>query len=134
MGEIYGMLNNTAPITNEELSDNQIIQLLDAIAPDTSVIVSVTSTPTSTSPYTTKCAGWYVLLADTTTKRYLYINGKQTPYSIPANNSSVSVFLAKGDSIYWSGALTVVYSQKFIPARGCKYQKSLDEELDDILG
>lgn len=89
------MLNNTAPITNEELSDNQIIQLLDAIAPDTSVIVSVTSTPTSTSPYTTKCAGWYVLLADTTTKRYLYINGKQTPYSIPANNSSVSVFLAK---------------------------------------
>lgn len=133
MGEIYGMLNNTAPITNEELSDNQIIQLLDAIAPDTSVIVSVTSTPTSTSPYTTKCAGWYVLLADTTTKRYLYINGKQTPYSIPANNSSVSVFLAKGDSIYWSGALTVVYSQKFIPARGCKYQKSLDEELDDIL-
>lgn len=59
---------------------------------------------------------------------------KSPPYCIPTSNGSVSVFLAKGDSIYWSGTFTTVHSQKFIPARGCKYKKTSAEELDDILG
>ena len=133
MGEIYGLISKSTKSSASGLSDKLIAEILDAIAPDNTVIVKLTSLPTSSSPYTTNCAGWYVINAETTTQRDLYINQTKTTYCISSNNM-VSVFLAKGDSIYWSGNFTNVNSQNFIPARGCKYEKTDDEILADILG
>ncbi len=133
MGDIYGLINKSAKPSFSGLTDELIAEILDAIAPDNTVIVKVTSLPLSSSPYTTNCAGWYVINAETTTKRDLYINQTKTTYCISSNNL-VSVFLAKGDSIYWSGNFTTVHSQNFIPARGCKYEKTDEEIMADILG
>lgn len=138
MGEIYGMINKSLePLANKklELDDTQIASLMNAIAPDTNVRVGIHTTPTSSSTaYVPNCAGWYVICADVTAKRYLYINGKQTPYCLPTTNSLVSVFLSKGDSVYWNGALGTIHSHTFLPAKGCKYKKTSQEELDDLFG
>ena len=58
----------------------------------------------------------------------------QTGYCLSSSAQSISVFLGKGTSIYWSGSFSSVSSQTFIPAKGAKYVKSVSDDLDDILG
>ena len=138
MGELYGMLAKKAEVdlSNTNPTTDFVTNILNALAPDTSVILNISSVATSSSyAYTAPCAGWYVLTADTSTRRYLYINNVQTAYSIGGTGqTSVSVFLGSGDRVYWSGSMSTTYSHKFIPAKGCHYVKTVTESLDDLLG
>lgn len=137
MGDIYGMFEkkSNVDLSNSKPCDNFIAEILENFAPDTAQILKISTTPTSaSSAYTTPCAGWYVCSADSSTKRYLYINGVQTGYCLSSSAQSISVFLGKSTSIYWSGSFSSVSSQTFIPAKGAKYVKSASDDLDDILG
>lgn len=135
MGEIYGTINKTIEtslINSTSFGTDFIKLVLDALSPDIQNSIEISLCPSSTSPYVTPCAGWYYVLADVTAKRYLYINGIKSPYNIPSNGHSVSVFLAKGDSIYWSDSLSVTYAHAFIPSKGTKYQKPNEGVYDNL--
>ena len=135
MGEIYGMMSKKADtdLSNTNPNIDFVKNILDAFAPDTSVIITINSSPTYS--YYAPCAGWYVLTADASERRYLYINGVQSPYSIGGTGqTSVSVYLGSGDRVYWSGNFSNIYANKFIPAKGWHYVKTTSESLIDILG
>ena len=137
MGEIYGMINKKADIdlSNANPTTEFVKSMLNAIAPDTTAIENISSVATSSYyAYTAPCSGWYVLTADASDRRYLYLNGTQTPYSIGGTGQpSVSVYLAEGDRVYWSGNMSTVYSHKFLPSKGCHHQKSTSSIIDDLI-
>ena len=60
-------------------------------------------------------------------------------YVSASESQEVIVYLAKGDSIYWSNSMTGVVTNTFIPAKGAGFVASNNEEdddfdLEDILG
>ena len=145
MGEIYGMISKRADLELSNTTPNIdfMSNIMNGIAPDVEKTISMGTVPDAAdNTYTTPCAGWYNCAADVTDKRYLYINGTKSGYCLTkgVNQHSISVFLAKGDVIYWSGSLSVTYVNDFMPARGCKYEKSssnegiLDGDLGDLFG
>ncbi|MCQ2754652.1 MAG: hypothetical protein MJ231_06360, partial [bacterium] len=141
MGEIYGMISKRADakLSNVTLGTDFIKKIINELAPDTSAIVDISTTPTSySSAFVAPCSGWYVCNADVTAKRYLYINGVKTGYCLSSSNQpSISVFLGLNDRVYWSGSLSVVNSQTFIPLKGCHYVKPSSSgggSLDDLFG
>lgn len=137
MGEVYGMISKKADVdlSNANPSNNFIENIIENFAPDVANMESVYNVPGSSSQYYAPCAGYYVIAADATERRYLYINNTKTPYSIGgANQSSVSVFLGTSDRIYWSGGMSNVYFHKFIPLKGSHHTKTTSDILDDLLG
>ncbi len=137
MGEVYGMISKKADVdlSNANPSNNFIENIIENFAPDVANMESVYNVPGSSSQYYAPCAGYYVIAADATERRYLYINNTKTPYSIGgANQSSVSVFLGTNDRIYWSGGMSNVYFHKFIPLKGSHHTKTTSDILDDLLG
>ena len=63
-------------------------------------------------------------------------------YTSASESQEVIVYLAKGDSIYWSRSMTGVVANTFIPAKGSAGIAGNNEgnegnegtDLDDILG
>lgn len=137
MGEVYGMISKKADVdlSNANPSNNFIENIIENFAPDVANMESVYNVPGSSSQYYAPCAGYYVIAADATERRYLYINNTKTPYSIGGSNqSSVSVFLGTSDRIYWSGGMSNVYFHKFIPLKGSHHTKTTSDIFDDLLG
>lgn len=137
MGEVYGMINKKADLdlSNTNPSNNFIASIIENFAPDVANMESVYNVPSSSSQYYAPCAGWYVIAADASARRYLYLNNVQTPYSIGGSGQpSVSVFLGTNDRVYWSGGMSNVYYHKFIPVKGCHHIKTTTDIFDDLLG
>lgn len=151
MGEIYGLINKNSlsEVTNVSQSFKDMV--LDWIAPNHSAKIELLSIPLSSSPYTTPSAGWYVFAAQCAdiVDIDLYINGAKSGIVMPGYTSAsesqeVIVYLAKGDSIYWSNSMTGVVANAFIPAKGSAVVAGNNEEhewnegnegadLDDVL-
>lgn len=146
VGEIYGLINKNplSDITNVSQSFKDMV--LDWISPNHAAKINLTSIPLSANPYTTPSAGWYVFSAQSAeiVNIYLYINGIKSDIVMPGYVSSsqsheVIVFLAKGDSIYWSKTMNGVGVNTFIPAKGSSISASSGtssggDDLEDILG
>lgn len=146
MGEIYGLINKSSlsDVTNVSQSFKDMV--LDWIAPNNSAKIELSYTPLSSSPYTTPCAGWYVFAAQCAelVDIDLYINGIKSDIVMPgyvsaSETQEVIVYLAKGDSIYWSNSMTGVVTNTFIPAKGATITSGNNEgndgsDLEDIFG
>ena len=146
MGEIYGLINKSSLSGVTSVSQSFKDMVLDWIAPNNSAKIELSYTPLSSSPYTTPCAGWYVFAAQCAElfDIDLYINGIKSDIIMPgyvsaSESQEVIIYLAKGDSIYWSNSMTGVVTNTFIPAKGAGIVASNNEEdddfdLEDILG
>lgn len=109
-------------LSNISVAGQQVITKL--VMPDWSAGVDITI-PVQATPYVCPFDGVYcVCFLPNQTISNLYVNGVETANCMHnsttanANKTSISVFLAKGDSIYFSGAVSAAYTSTFYPLKG----------------